>query len=361
VGRLTSTGATLAMLGTAHAALNARLLRRPVLGATTRSRVSVLVPARDEAAAIVDCLTALRAQDVREILVLDDGSADATAELARSVDDPRVRVLTGAALPAGAVGKAHACAQLAAAADAGSEVLVFLDADVRVVPGAVDTAAALLDSLDADLLSAHPREIAGTVAERLVQPLLQWSILTFLPLRLAERSPRPSLSAANGQFLVVRRCAYERAGGHATVMHEVLEDLALARAVKRTGGRVVLADGSALASCRMYDGWSDLRDGYGKSLWSAFGSRPGAAAVLALLGLAYVVPAVAALRGSRAGLAGVAAGIVGRVITARATGGDAWPDALAQPVSVSLFGWLMVRSHVQHRRGRLSWRGRPLG
>ena len=237
------------------------------------------------------------------------------------------------------------------------DVLVFLDADVRLSPGAIDAAVALLETSGLDLVSPHPRQEVGTVAERLVQPLLQWSILTFLPLRIAERSRRPSLAAANGQFLVVRRAAYERAGGH--VRDAVLDDLALLRAIKRTGGRGALVDGTTLASCRMYAGWAELRDGYSKSLWSAFGSPSGSAAVLAALALAYVVPPIAALRGSRIGALGYAAAVLGRMITARRTGGRVG-DAPWHPVSIVVLGYLTVRSHVLHRRGLLRWKGRPI-
>ena len=115
-----------------------------------------------------------------------------------------------------------------------------------------------------DLVSPYPRIVAVGAGERLVQPLLQWSWLTFLPLRAMERSRRPALAAAGGQFLVVTRAGYERAGGHAAVRDRVLEDIELARAVKRSGGRVALADGSRIASCRMYESWRDLASGYTK-------------------------------------------------------------------------------------------------
>jgi hypothetical protein len=111
----------------------------------------------------------------------------------------------------------------------------------------------------------------------------------------------------------------------------------------------------------MYAGWAELRDGYGKSLWSAFGSPAGAGAVVGALGFAYVLPAVAALRGSRAGFVGYLAGVAGRVITGRATGSRVWPDALAHPVSITAFGYLTARSLVQHRRGALRWKGRARG
>jgi Glycosyl transferase family 2 len=354
---LVGLGSALAAAGTVHAAVNAALLRRPDPAARPGpERVSVLIPMRDEAARARDCLTAVLAQDrVAEVLVLDDGSTDGTGDVARATG---VRVLAGRPLPAGWLGKPHACQQLADAADPASDVLVFLDADVRLRPGAVAAAVALLGELD--LVCPYPRQDAGTAAERLVQPLLQWSWLTFLPLRLAERSPRPSLSAANGQLLAVRRAAYDRAGGHAAVRAEVVEDVALLRAVKRAGGRGGVADGTALADCRMYAGWAELRDGYTKSLWSAFGSPAAAAGVAGLLALGYLVPPLAAVLGCRTGLAGYAAGVTGRVLTARRTGGRAWPDAFAHPVSVAAFGWLTARSLRGHRAGTLAWKGRRL-
>jgi hypothetical protein len=140
----------------------------------------------------------------------------------------------------------------------------------------------------------------------------------------------------------------------------VVEDVALLRAVKRAGGRGGVADGTALADCRMYASWPELRDGYTKSLWAAFGSPPRAAGVAGLLALGYVVPPLGALLGSRTGLAGYAAGVMGRVLTARRTGGRAWPDALAHPVSVAAFGWLTARSLHAHRAGTLTWKGRRL-
>jgi hypothetical protein len=354
---LTATGTGLAVAGTVHAAVNAVLLRRPDPRARAGpERVSVLVPMRDEAAQARDCLAAVLAQDsVAEVLVLDDGSTDGTGEIARGMG---VRVLAGRPLPAGWLGKPHACQQLADAADSSSDVLLFLDADVRLRPGAVDATVGLLAGLD--LVCPYPRQVAVGPAERLVQPLLQWSWLTFLPLRLAERSARASLSAANGQLLAVRRAAYDRAGGHAAVRADVVEDVALLRAVKRAGGRGGVADGTALADCRMYRGWPELRAGYTKSLWAAFGAPAGAVGVAGLLALAYLVPPVAALLGSKIGLAGYAAGVTGRVLAARRTGGQAWPDALAHPVSVALFVGLTGRSLHAHRAGTLTWKGRRL-
>jgi hypothetical protein len=110
----------------------------------------------------------------------------------------------------------------------------------------------------------------------------------------------------------------------------------------------------------MYEGWPALRDGYGKSLWAAFGSPGHAAAVLTLLGVTYVLPPLAALRGSRIGAAGYLAGVASRVVTARRTGGRSFPDACAHPISVVAFAHLTVRSLRGRRAGTLAWKGRPV-
>jgi cellulose synthase/poly-beta-1,6-N-acetylglucosamine synthase-like glycosyltransferase len=330
---------------------------RPGLFANVDARVAVLLPLRDEAHRVEPCLRALLAQTHvpgLRIVALDDGSTDGTAAI---VETMGVEVLTGTALPPGWLGKPHACAQLAATAS-DADVLVFVDADVVLAPHAVAAAVCLLDESGAALLSPYPKIVASTAGERIVQPLLQWSWLTFLPLRLMERSRRASLVAAGGQFLVVRRDAYERAGGHAAVRDKVLEDIELARAVKRSGGRVVLADGSTLATCRMYGSWRELADGYTKSLWASFGSPVGAAAVVALLIAVYVAPFAAMLGGSLAGAAGYGFGVLSRLISARATGGRAVPDALAHPASVLAFAYLVARSYA--RRRTVTWKGRPV-
>jgi hypothetical protein len=360
---------------TGHAYVNAtRWLRRlPPGPATVDEPVAVLLPVRDEATRVTPCLRSLLAQrgvPTLEIIVLDDGSRDGTADAVHAVagTDPRVRLVTGAPLPPGWLGKPYACQQLADQAAPPATALVFIDADVVLAPYAIASSVAGLRAAAATLLSPYPRMVAGSVGERLVQPLLQWSWLTFLPLRAMEHSPRPSLAVAGGQLLVVDRAGYDRAGGHAVVREKILEDVELARAVKRSGGRIALADGSALADCRMYDSWHELRDGYGKSLWASFGSPAGGAAVVGLLLLLYTVPPVLAPAAALAGEPGVALaallayllGIAGRVVSARATGGRWWPDALAHPLSVALLGWLTARSYHLRRRRRLSWRGRPV-
>ena len=364
-GRVVRSLAAISAAGAVHALVNLALLRRaPANPPRVHRPVTVVLPVRDEEANVADCVAAVldqRGIDDLRVVVVDDGSIDGTADVVRGIHDLRVRLRTAEPPPAGWLGKPHACATGAGTPRSADEVLVFVDADVRLFPDAIAAAVAVLDAHGLDLVSPSPRLLAEGLAERLVQPLVPWLWATTLPVRLAERSPRPSLAAANGQFLVLTRRGYDRAGGHAAVHDEVLEDIALLRAVKRAGGRGALMDGSRLAACRMYDGWPAVRDGWTKSLWAAVGGSPAASiAAATALTAVFVVPPVAALRGSRAGLLGYAAAVVGRAAVAARTGGRAWPDALAHPVSVLVLDLLMVRSVLGHRRGTLAWRGRSL-
>lgn len=354
----------MAVLGAVHQQLNLRYLRvLPDAPPPVGEAVSVLVPARDEAHRIAPTIRSLLAQtgvpDL-EVLVLDDGSSDGTADVVgvTGAADPRLRVLAGRPPRTGAPGKPHACAQLAAAAR--GRVLVFVDADVVLEPRAVAAAVATLRDAGLDLLCPWPRQLADGVLPRLLQPLQVWSWSVLLPLRAAEHSARPSTAVACGQFLLVDAAALERAGGFAAIDGEVLDDLALARAVKRSGGHAGIADGSGVAACRMYDDGTALAAGYEKSLWAAFGSAPGAVAVAGLLALVYLVPPVAALGGSRVGLLGYGAAVVSRSVVARRTRAPVWPDAFAHPVSIGALLGLLARSWAGHRRGTLTWKGRVL-
>ena len=377
-GRATVLAATALAAGlTAHTAWNTRHLRPAPVPApgdpVEQVRATVLLPARDEAHRIEPCLAGLLAQDhpAMRVVVLDDGSTDGTGDLVRAQvsHDPRFQVIHGGPEhpPPGWLGKPWACQRLADTAladDPAPDLLLFVDADVVLAPDAVRRIAALMRDSGLDLASPYPRQVAITAAERLVQPLLQWSWMTTLPLGVAEDSPRPSLTAANGQVLAITREAYERTGGHTTVRHEVLEDIALARAVKAVGGRANVTDGTDLATCRMYTSRSELVDGYTKSLWAAFGSPAGSVGATGLLTFAYVLPPVAALLarspGTKAlGAAGYAAGVAGRVLVASRTGGRVG-DAWSHPLSILALDGLTGLSWWRHERGQLTWKGRTV-
>lgn len=379
LARAAVVGGSLLAVGIAtHTAINLRHLRRPVsrpprASSRARDRVSILIPARNEADTITGTLRSAAQQripdDVRgldlEILVLDDGSTDETRTLAETVaaDEPRMTVMTApdSAPPRGWLGKPWACQRLSDAAT--GSVLAFVDADVELLPEAV---VALVDTLrdgDFAMVAPYPYQESGSWLERLIQPLVTWSWAATMPLAWAENSTRPSLSAANGQLLVVDAEAYRSVGGHAAVAGDVLEDIALMRAFKRAGMRTVTVDGSHLARCRMYVGPRQLIDGYSKSLWDAFNGPAGSIGVMALLGWAYVLPAVAVIAAPqhrRVALLGYAAGVASRAMVARRTGERIFPDTLAQPASIAAFIALNALSWQRHLRGTNSWKGRPV-
>jgi hypothetical protein len=355
----------------AHTAVNLRLLRSPSPDAPEVDEpVTVLIPARDEADHIETTVRSVLGQtgvrDLR-VLVLDDGSTDATADIVERLcaDDQRVTLIRGGdePPPPGWLGKPWACARLADHATA--SVLVFVDADVVLHPHAVRAVVATLRTHDLAMVAPYPHQLAESWLERLVQPLVTWSWAATMPVRWGESSLRPSLSAANGQLLAVDAVAYRGVGGHAAVRDEVIEDVALMRALKAGGGHAATVDGSHLAECRMYDGPSAVVDGYAKSLWSAFKGPVGSVAVNALLVTAYVVPAVAVLAARRPrtraiGLVGYGAGVASRVLVARRTGERALPDALAQPASIAAFAVLNAVSWRRHARGANTWKGRAV-
>jgi GT2 family glycosyltransferase len=354
-----------------HTAVNLLLLRRPSPDAPdVAEEVAVLIPARDEErhlAATLQSVLATCGVPRLSVLVLDDGSSDATSGIVgrAAAADSRVMLIEGPdeAPPAGWLGKPWACQRLAD--EAAAPILVFIDADVALRPEAIRAMVAMLRDHDLAMVAPYPRQLAESWLERLVQPLVTWSWAATLPVRWAERSLRPSLSAANGQFIVIDAAAYQQAGGHHAVRADVIEDVALMRAVKASGRHAATVDGSDLSHCRMYDDPRAVVDGYAKSLWSAFNGPVGSAAVNAFLLLTFLVPAIGALaardRRTRCiGAIGYSAGVASRAMVARRTGERVLPDCLAHPASIAGFAALNVISWNRHIKGGNTWKGRPV-
>jgi chlorobactene glucosyltransferase len=233
-------------------------------------RVSILIPARDEAGVIYETLQRLNLQEYPdfEIIVLDDNSEDDTSDRARAVGG-RVRVLQGEPLPPGWVGKNWACHQLASHAT--GELLIFTDADVVWYPDSLRALVAEVQRTRADLLTIWPTQITHSWPERLTVPLISLVVLGYLPIWAVHHIPISALGAANGQCMAWRRDAYSRTGGHEAVRGTVLEDVMLARRVKSLGLRLRMADGANFVACRMYTDWSSVRRGFAKSILAGFG------------------------------------------------------------------------------------------
>jgi chlorobactene glucosyltransferase len=335
-------------------------------------RVSILLPVRNEEHNVEPCVRSLLAQEYAdfEVLVLDDQSTDGTSAIlsALSGEDRRLRVLQSEPLPQGWLGKHWACFQLAQAA--GGELLLFTDADTRHHRHAMRDAVTALVAERADLLSALPRQSLVSWAERLVVPIIPWSILSFLPLGLAHRLKVPALTAAIGQFMLFRREAYEAVGGHAAVRDHIADDLTLVRAVAARGLVWRLADGGHHVSCRMYRDAREVFEGFSKNLFAGFDYRLAPFLFVWLwLGLVFCEPVVLLLWRTiaphRAGpspalaAATIIASLVLWVVTYRRCG-FAHYMAVLYPATIVVTVAIALRSMAQTLAGRARWKGRPL-
>ena len=243
------------------------LSRTPRVPAREGTLVSVLIPARNEAANIgpaVDAALASRGVDI-EVLVMDDGSTDATAEIVRSMasHDPRIRLLNAPPLAEGWTGKVHACHHLSKHAR-GTHFL-FVDADVRLRPHAASLLAGHAQATGVGLVSAVPRQIMKTPGEWLTVPSINLLLLGYLPMGLMRASVQPGFGAACGQLMLAEREAYRASGGHAAIRSLIHDGIQLARRFRRSGFMTDLVPGDRLAACRMYSRFADAWNGFAKN------------------------------------------------------------------------------------------------
>jgi chlorobactene glucosyltransferase len=250
-------------------------------------RVSILIPARNEAKRIEPCLKSLLEQDYPncEILVLDDRSTDNTFNLvqeygksnpliraAHSRKVPhRLKVFKGKALPKGWLGKPWACHQLSLKAR--GEWLFFIDADTWHLPETLKRTVQMAEAGKAEVLSLLTRQITRTWLEALVIPVMAFHLLAFFPARLALRAKSrfSRFAGVSGQFIFIRRSVYQAFGGHQKVKNEVVEDLNLGRRLVQKGYQVVLGDGSDFSFCRMYTNAGEVWEGFSKNFFPAVG------------------------------------------------------------------------------------------
>ncbi len=332
-------------------------------------KISILIPARNEAEIIGQTISKLVSQSypAAEIIVLDDQSTDGTTATVQQAarNDNRVRVINGKPLPAGWAGKNWACHQLSEVAS--GEWLIFTDADVQWQPGALQAVVDLTDQTDADLLTVWSTQHSSTYGERLVVPLMAFVILGYLVHIAVNRAPIASYAAANGQCMVFRRKAYQTVGGHAAIKDHITEDIQLAQRIKRSGLKLRMADGNGLVTCRMYNNWREVRDGYAKNIIAGYGnSVTGLLAGWAFHWLVFLFPwlwlANASLRGNWSNaawaLALIAIGILTRMLSAVTTKQRPL-DALLMPVSVILMSIIAGQALWWHYRyGGPRWKDR---
>lgn len=237
-------------------------------------RVTAILPCKDEANYIGNCLSSVASQSypALEVIVVDDRSRDGTGDIARRVagGDPRIRVVTIENLPPGWTGKTHAMHHAAGLAT--GEWLWFLDADTLHAPDSLSILMEYGRKQGADLVSLLPELRCETFWERVVQPLGGIVLMQSFPLNVVHRDSSP-LAFANGQYILIRRTAYDAAGGHAAVKERFVEDIALAGKVKSAGHRIRVALVRGIVTCRMYAGLGQLVRGWSRILYDALDRR----------------------------------------------------------------------------------------
>ncbi|NUO83491.1 glycosyltransferase [candidate division KSB1 bacterium] len=338
-----------------------RLRRAPAMQSSPF--VSLLIPARNEAAGIEDCLGDLRAQDYPnfEILVLDDGSTDQTAALVQrhAEQDHRIQLLQGAALPHGWLGKNWACHQLSLRAR--GEIFIFTDADLRYAPHAVAHTMGWMQQLELGMLSAFSQQLTHTFAEKLIVPVLDMFVYSYLPLWLTYFARSASLAAANGHWLAFTRQAYLRIGGHAEVRHEVVEDVELSRRAKRMGERILTVCGKSEIFGRMYSSVRGIWAGYSKNLFGLVRFQTAPFLVLiTILALIHILPYLlvwSAPYTKWAGLA-IAVNVLLRFLLALGYAHPLFTSVVFHPVAIAAIIVIGLNSLRWHKTGRLRWKGR---
>jgi len=337
--------------------------------------VSIILPVRNEIAHVEACLRALLVQtglgEGTEIVVVDDDSTDGTAEqVARmAAAEPRIKLLRSGPLPAGWMGKPHAC--WCGAVQARADWICFFDADVRAAPGLVAAAVAAADEEAVDLLSLNPFQELGSFWERLIVPVGLVLIGCAMDLRRIDDPAAPDVSAS-GQFLLFRRDAYFAVGGHAAVRAEICEDRALAGRIKRAGRRFRLLGGQHLARTRMYTDLRSLWEGFSKNAVEILGDDIATVAV-AMAGMIFSWTALALLVWSAIVLAagpsvpalfGFGLCLTGSFVVLGVHLGTAWHCriplwfGLLFPASYTAVAILAWSSLLLRRAGRVKWKGR---
>jgi len=328
----------------------------------SEGRITPIVPARNEEQVIATCVRSLaQQQEVAEIVVVNDQSTDHTAEIVRALmaEIPQLRLLEVQGVPPGWVGKNHAV--WLGAKDATSPWLLFTDADAEVLAGAARQALQLAKETGAALVSFSPEQMTRSWYEKSLIPFVYCRLAKYFSYE-AVNDPHSKAAAANGQFLMIRRDAYQAIGGHASVAGDVLEDVALAARAKNAGYRIWFGAGRGLVRARMYRSFSAMWEGWKKNLYLLIGARR-QAVYRELFAVVPWIPFVLLVIGLRVPMALIAG--LGLLFARHAAYGVAlarnqYPGKyiLYYVPGVVLYAGVIWASYRAHARGTVDWKGR---
>lgn len=333
-----------------------------MMGLSANPLVSIIIPARNEGASIARCLDSLIIQSgvSFEIIVVDDASTDDTRKIAKSF--AKVRVIDAGPLQEGWTGKNNAV--LAGVAQARGSWLLLTDADTTHKPGSLARAVAEAEEHRAALLSYSPEQEVRTFWEKAVMPVIFAELAaSYSPTEVSD--PGSPVAAANGQYILISRDAYDAVGGHAKILGDLLEDVAIARLVKSSGRRILFRYGSDAVRTRMYRNWRQMKEGWTKNLALLFSSTASLAfrrtAEFVFIVGCWFAGFFMAMRGSL--LLAVVYALMGAAFYAlflnrirRAH--FRWDANLLSLLGLPVFSYLLIRSRAAHRAGTIRWKDR---
>ncbi len=238
--------------------------------------VSILVPMRNEENNVKNLIKSLKELHYSnsEFLILNDGSTDRTEKkLSEEINgDHRFRVYNGKELPEGWVGKVHACSQLSRYAK--GDYFLFLDADVTVHSRIIEKCLYRVKKHKSGLITGFPRFPIHPFLGRLLVPLQHFFVYFHLPIAISNLTRWPAFTAAHGAFLFFKRSSYEAMGGHEKVKSSLVEDIQLAREMKKAGFNVTLVNNTETVICTMYETNKDVWEGFLKNIYIGLGRTP---------------------------------------------------------------------------------------
>jgi len=327
-------------------------------------RITAIVPARDEQESIETCVRSLACQtEIAEIFVVNDQSTDGTAEVVRRLtrEIEKLQLVETKELPSGWVGKNHAVWE--GAKHASSKWLLFTDADAELQSGAAARALNIAQEKGATLVSFSPEQVTETWREKALIPFVYCRLAKYFSYD-AVNDPSSGAAAANGQFLMIRRDAYDAIGGHAGIAGEVLEDVALAKRAKAAGYAIWFGPGKGLVKVRMYRSFAAMWQGWKKNLYLLIGGTR-AAVYRELFSVVPWIPVALLVVGLRVPIALVAA--LGLLLARHAAYGMALSRNQFRGIyilyyvpAVVLYAGVLWASYRAHAEGVVEWKGRQV-
>jgi len=324
--------------------------------------VSVLIPARNEERCIEKCIRNVMMQTYSnlEIVIYDDSSTDGTNSIVTktSKEDKRVKIINGESLPDGWRGKNFACWNLSKHAE--GNYFLFIDADVTMEKDAVGSALFEIQNKNADILSVFPKQIILSFGEKAVVPFLNWLLISFIPVNFISSPKYKSLAGANGQFILWKKETYEKSGGHSAVKNEIVEDIEIAKYLKKNGYNTFLLLSNDLVFCRMYNSFKEAVSGFSKNIYPASASSP----LLFIFNILFIVlsnllPLILMFYNEYyIGLVLII--ILQRVIVSIVSSQNIFMNILLYPLQMLMLLYISIRSVVHSRSGRSVWKGRTL-